>query len=111
MEMQIATNKKMYVIGHYHIAPYRNVMALRRSQTKSDKRVMNVFGSEYGTPSVGAERDKKTGVPRTHDTRGGRRGNVCTFDCSRISMRRENKDITQNKHTARRAVATTLGLR
>ena len=40
MEMQIATNKKMYMIEHYHIAPYRNVMALRRSQTKSDKRVM-----------------------------------------------------------------------
>jgi len=57
--MQIATNKKMYMIGHYHIAPYRNVVALRRSQTKSDKRVLNVFGSEYGTPSVGAERNKK----------------------------------------------------
>ena len=59
MEMQIATNKKMYMIGHYHIAPHRNVVALRRSQTKSDKRVMNVFASEYGTPSVGAERNKK----------------------------------------------------
>jgi hypothetical protein len=49
----------MYVIGHYHIAPYRNVLALRRSQTKSDKRVMNVFGSEHGTSSVGAKRNKK----------------------------------------------------
>jgi hypothetical protein len=49
----------MYVIGHYNIAPYRNVLALCRSQTKSDKRVMNVFGSEDGTPSVGAERNKK----------------------------------------------------
>src|SRR6266478_6443775 len=111
MEMQIATNKKMYMIGHYHIAPYRNVVALRRSQIKSDKRVMNVFGSEHGTPSVGAERNKKTGVPRTHDTRGGRRGNVCTFNCSRVSVRRENKGTTQNKHTAHRAVATTSGLR
>ena len=61
MEMQIATNKKMYMIEHYHIAPYRNVMALRRSQTKSDKRVMNVFGSDDGTPPVGAERNKKNG--------------------------------------------------
>jgi len=87
MEMQIATNKKMYMIEHYHIAPYRNVMALRRSQTKSDKRVMNVFGSDDGTPSVGAEPNKKNWRAPHHDTRGGRRGNVCTFNCSRVSYK------------------------
>jgi len=47
------------MVGHYHIAAGRDVMALRYAQTKSDKRVMNVFGSEHGTPSVGAERNKE----------------------------------------------------
>src|SRR4029077_9529301 len=111
MEMQIATNKKMYMIGHYHIAPYRNVMALRCSQTKSDKRVMNVFGSEYGTPSGGAERDKKLVCPAPMTHEAVAEETSAPFDCSRVSVRRENKETTQNKHTAHRAVATTLGLR